>query len=189
MLLCRYSKSSNFDKLGALLVYPLCVILSMIFTGYVAYLIVVSLIYIELNSWLSIILNISSLILGLFLLSFLLKLSYHSLCLEYRKFEISTNGIEVYELDGQNRKFSWEDINDIAISAFQISASRQRYQTVICVFFQKPPSDFITGISRYTYAANKLEQFVVLDYSKSLHDKIVLYSGKRIQDYRGVQIV
>ena len=107
----------------------------------------------------------------------------------YRKFEISTNGIEVYELDGQNRKFSWEDINDIAISAFQISASRQRYQTVICVFFQKPPSDFITGISRYTYAANKLEQFVVLDYSKSLHDKIVLYSGKRIQDYRGLQIV
>lgn len=180
---CRNTIGSKFNKIGAVIIYPLCMLGSFLFSVSLARTFIFSLLNFN-----NVLITLLVFIISIKLFLFLFQMAYNSLRLEFRRFFITKDGFVIYELFGKTRKCTWSDINAIVVSAFQISASRQGFQTVICIFYDEQPSDFVTGMSSYFYGLRNLDKFVIMDYNEELYNEISNLSQKRIVDYRSLQV-
>lgn len=186
---CRYASASIPDKIGAFFVYPLASFLIFSADLYFVYLFLNGLSNssnIELVGFMGIGLVIAAISRLLF---FLIRLCYQSFRMELRLFSISKEGISLGYSQKTTDFYSWEKIDEIAISAYQASASRQAYQTVICIFLEPRRNNFVQKILGSFYAMENMDRFVLIDYSEDVYAQLASVYFRKIEDYRPQQVV
>lgn len=186
---CRYTSASRPDRIGAFFVYPLAALLVLIADMYFIYLFLNGLVYYSSKVKLVGFIGLAVVIMAISrLLYFLGWLCYQSSRMERRLFSISEEGITL----GYNIKTtvscSWEKIDEIAISAYQASASRQAYQTVICIFLEPRRNDFVQEILGSFYALENMDRLVLIDYSEDVYAQLAFVYPQKIEDYRPQQV-
>ncbi len=113
--------------------------------------------------------------------------AYKFYTMETRKYSISEKGLT---LSDRNKNFyEWSEISEISIVAYGASASLENYQSVICVFLEPRPEDFLRKILRSSFfAVLNQSRFVIIDYSRSVVDGIKEVYHCEIKDYREKQL-
>lgn len=115
------------------------------------------------------------------------KLGAKTYRLERRQIAFDQHGFIVR--DHEDRQYKWNQISGIGIVIFAATASRQRYRTQICIFL-KPVTDKSLRKLRnsYVYGAIHLDQFVLMEYTPFLADRLAHCCGLSIDDYRSLQL-
>ena len=187
MVPCRFLPASKFDKLGAFFVYPITSVLVIFFEGYLIWILIQKFWVDGISDWLGCLLLLTCALLWWKLLRFMIEITSQSLLLECRRFQITREGLYYGFRFGTSKFISWIDVEEVTVSGFQASASRHRFQTVICVFLQNREESFPEGILSYFYGVNHTDQFVLIDFTQEIYDRISSVYGKEIADYREMQ--
>lgn len=182
---CRHSPSSIFNQLGTFILYPLATVLAMGAVVSVVHQIVGNASAIWSNQFPSG--EVIKLVICIFASCFLICFAGQSCLFEMRRFMLVKDGLIIGYSKKNSHLISWSSISEIAVSAFQASASREQHQNVICFFLYPKPNDFESKILNYSYGIRNRDRFVLIDYSDTLLDQLLdLYPGK-INDYRNRQ--
>lgn len=180
---CRKSLSNILNRHAAMFLYPSVAFL-LLFC--VIYLIIEALYNTELHTrQISIIFFV--VILSLFILYYMFKMSKMIYRFENRQIALTQYGFIIR--DRKDTQYAWEQISCVGIIIFSATASRQRYDTQLCVFFEKPEQADLKKLrDSYLYGAFNLDRFILIDYNPSLANKLTQYCGLSIVDYRSVQL-
>lgn len=185
---CRYASASIPDRIGAFFVYPLAALLVLAADMYFIFLFFTNLFCIGAVKFVGYVGLAAVIAATSGVLYFLGRLCCVTFRMERRLFSLSAEGIELGYSNEKTRFYTWDRIEEIGISAFQASASRQSYETVICVFLKPKPDDFVQGILRLSYGLKNMEQFALIDYSEEIVAQLKAVYHKPITDYRPQQI-
>lgn len=177
MKLCKSMPQSRGDRFAALFM-GIPIVLSLI--GFSIWLLS--------NAW-----SVKSfLIICLFLcipFALVIKVFLPSILLESRRYQVDCNGIIVGGFLRKNRFYAWEQISEIGVYAFSANAAVDSFRSVICCFFQPKPEWFGQKmVKSYFYAANHMNEFVVIDYSSDVYAELSAAYPGSIEDYRSRQI-
>ena len=105
---------------------------------------------------------------------------------ENRRFAVSENGISFNYSDGATYK--WDDVDSICILRFAARADLNAYETVICVFLSHPSDRTFRKLLRgYIYAAIRMKEMVIIDYSDEILSEISTHYPRGVQDFRDKQ--
>lgn len=180
--LCRTSRMSKVGRFAALCFYPL--------VGGTGVLCSLCLVVFGFSSFAA---DLSEALLGLtiaiavgYFSCRLFRLSFRSYHLETRKIALCETGVAVK--DYKERFFRWNEIADIGIVAFGANANRNRYDREICVFLTPVDQISLKRLLDYSFGANNLDRFVLLDYSPAVAEAITEQSGKQVVDFIPKQI-
>lgn len=184
---CRFLPASKFNKLGAFFVYPITAILVIFFEGCLLCFLIQRLWVAGMSDWSGCLLLLMCTLLWWKMVRFSVEITIQSPLLECRRFHITQKGLYYGYRFGTAEFISWTDVEEVAISGFQASASRHRFQTVICVFLQNREESFLDGILSDFYGAKHIDQFVLIDYTQEVYEQISSVYGKEIADYREMQ--
>ena len=181
---CRQSHDSLIGRFTAVYIFP-----------FIAFAIAIAGVYIGLTCFLSkgisnslilikCIISFSSLVLAVQLMFF----SNKCYIMETQKYALGPNGITLH----RGRKvivLTWNQIKDVAIVAFAASASRQRYQTVVCCFIRERDQKFFDKIlNSYIYGAVSTDKFIIIDYSIETMEEFLSLYPHEILDCRKMQL-
>lgn len=180
---CRTSPLSKLGRLGAIFLYPTAGILfllsSLVLFGSLFY--TKDITFIQM----SVILVLVS---GTISLSFyLFKLSKMCYALESREIAFDQSGLTVR--DRTDHLYKWNEIGGIGIIAYAASASRDFYESQICIFLETvDPGDIKRLFKSYLFGAANLKKYVLIDLDPSLLDALTRCSNCTILDYRMTQL-
>lgn len=120
--------------------------------------------------------------------AFMLNMSWKCYRMESRRTAFRQDGFDIQ--DGRSiMHFTWERIDCIAIIVYAASASRQNYQTQICIFLDTIDNACLRKLrDNYLFGAFNLERFVLLDYELSMIEKLQTKANRDILDLRGKQL-
>lgn len=181
---CRWSHDSIIGRLSALYILPLIALATATAGVYIGINCILS---VEISNLLIVvkcIVSLSSIVLAITMLLF----SYKCYTMETQEYNISPNGITIKRARNTT-SYTWNQIEEVAIVAFSASASRQRYQTVICCFLQKRDQNFLHNIlNSYIYGALNTDIVVLIDYSREIMNDFCTLYPRSISDYRKEQL-
>lgn len=184
---CRYLPAGKYNKLGAFFVYPITSVLVIFFEGNLIWIMIQKFWVDGISDWLGCLLLLTCALLWLKLLRFMIEITSQSLLLECRRFLITREGLYHGFRFGRVKFTSWTEVKEVAVSGFEASASRHRFQTVICVFLQDREESFVDGILHYPYGAKHIDQFVMMDYTQEIYDRLSSVYDREIMDFREKQ--
>ncbi len=118
---------------------------------------------------------------------FLLRMSRQCYRLETRYIAIDQSG---FTIRGNNdKRYGWENISSIGVIAYAANASKQIYQTEICIFIEPINQTKLKKLrDSYLYGALNLDRLVLLDYNASLSDMLTKVSHLPVLDHRPEQM-
>ncbi len=91
--------------------------------------------------------------------------------------------------DRNNSRYAWEAISSIGIIVYAANASKDIYQTEICIFLEPIGDKDLKKLrDSYLYGAFNLKRFVLLDYEPRLIDELIKCSGLPIRDFQSEQM-
>ena len=179
---CRYSVDALIGRFGAIALYPITSVLALL-SGII---ILIDGILCSSNEPGETMLKMIMVFISFGISLYLIILGYRCRIFETRRYKVDRNGLAIY--DRTECVYTWDNVYEIAIVAYAASASRQRYQTVICVCLEKPEKDFLKKMfKRYLYAVMNTHRFITIDYSETVEKEIGLHYPRQIKDYRNDQ--
>lgn len=124
---------------------------------------------------------------GVLLSVFLLNMSRKCYRMETRHIEIDQYGFTIR--DRNDSRYAWEAIRSIGMIVYAANASKDIYQTEICIFLEPfGDKDLRKLRDSYLYGAFNLNRFVLLDYDSHLIDQLIKCSGLPINDFQSAQM-
>lgn len=107
--------------------------------------------------------------------------------LESREIAFDQSGLTVR--DRTDHLYKWNEIGGIGIIAYAASASRDFYESQICIFLETvDPGDIKRLFKSYLFGAANLKKYVLIDLDPSLLDALTRCSNCTILDYRMTQL-
>lgn len=120
-------------------------------------------------------------------LFYLTKICY---CMESRYIALDQRGFVIKcGKNGHQKRYAWDETYGLGIVIYAATASKQSFQTQVCIFL-KPVDNVALKKLRdsYIYGTLHLNQFILLDYTSSIIEKIQNSTSLDIFDYRSGQI-
>ena len=182
-ILCRTSPLSKLGRYGALFLYPtagiMILLFSLVLIGGLFY--TIDMTFIQMSVLLV-------LVSGTISLSFyVFKLSKMCYALENRKIAFDQSGLTVR--DRTDHLYKWNEIGGIGIIAYAANASRDFYESQICIFLETvDPEDLKKLFKSYFFGATNLNKYVLIDLDPGLLDELARCSNCTILDYRMTQL-
>ena len=177
MKYCRHSLMGTIGRVAVRFLYPFT---ATVFFG--AALILLR--YALMGNWGCLVVSLGA----FFVTVLMVRLSVICYRLENRMFSITRAGITL-TFKKIKEFYTWDQIYEVAIVAYAANAGLQNYDTVICCFLKPRPTNFSKKILRgYFYGAKHTNDFVIIDYSCSIHDAIASSYPGDIHDYRKEQL-
>lgn len=178
---CRTSTISKVGRLVALFFYP--------FVGIGVACLLFPLLYEiirEKHTVLQLMVLFLTVVCVISLSAFFLHMSRKCYIMESRYVVFDQYGFEFgYGKNGTGKRYEWQKVDEIGIIAYAASASKQNYQTQICIFL-KPVNDMCLRKLRdsYLYGVFNLNDFVLLDYDLLVIEKLNKCKSPSIHDLR-----
>lgn len=180
---CRSSLMSKLGLYSAVLVYPFVAVVLL----FVLFLIGTELYAESSYTSLQVFILLLTMVVAIFLSSFLLVLSRKCYLMETRHISINNYGFVVR---GRNkRQHAWKEIGGIAVIAYAASANKLIYQTQICISFEPLSDDELRRLrDSYLYGVFHQNKYVLMDYEGITMDRMLEQSQIRIDDLRSRQM-
>ncbi len=181
---CRATLRSKMGYYLALIVYPLAILL-------LSYALVALVVDIVINSKLTVEEGVAFLLFPIFsiifMIVFFIKLSIRCFRLETRRIAFEKAGFTVR--DREDRRYTWDQVSGIGVIAYGASASKEIYQTEICIFLEPITKKDLKKLrDSYLYGAFHPEKFVFLDHTPSALEAVSKCCPFPISDYCDEQI-
>lgn len=177
---CRTSVMSKLSRYAAMYFYPLIGFVHLLSAAYMAVGVIDGSIPFVIIVHLLLVFSVS-------FPFFMFGVSRKIYRLENRRIALDESGFAIR--DRKVCKYQWGQISGIGIIAYAADASKETYQTEICIFFQPVTQKELKKLrDSYLYGASNLDRFVLMDYTPALADALTSYSGLPIEDYRSEQM-
>lgn len=124
---------------------------------------------------------------AVFLAFFLLKISRRCYRMETRQISIDQFGLTIR--DKNERLVAWTNVESIGVIAYASNASKQYYQTQICIFLKPVISKDLKKLrDSYLFGAFNLDSFILLDFDSQVIEKLERHSAFPVHDYISEQM-
>lgn len=180
---CRTSRLSKLNRYVALSLYPISGFFLLFCATRLIVEILVNLELLALHVVISILVTIFSILASYIMFTLSVKIYLF----EKRQIALGQHGFLVGV--HKNRQYTWNQTSNVGIIAFAATASRQSYQTQICIFLKHPnQADLKKLRDSYLYGVLHSQEFVLMEYSPCLAERIANLWGSSITDYRSLQL-
>lgn len=179
---CRKTAISKLGRYSAIYCYPVIGILLLIASLFL----IIDVADHNYNTLYQLVLLLLAIISSIVLASFLFYMSRKCSIIEERHISISSLGFTIR--DKSDRWYAWDSIGTIGIIAYAASASKQNYQTQICIFIE-PVNDVVLRKLRdsYLYGAFNHDKLILLDFDQSVLSTLKMCNCTPVLDLRTKQ--
>lgn len=179
---CRMTPISKLGRYAALLLYPSIGVLLLVVPVVIG-------VELHINRGDAIVQLISLLFAfsAIILSSFLFIVGRKCYRMETLHIAVDSLGFTIREK--VNRQYTWEAVSDIGIIIYAANASKQCYQTQICIFLRPVDNNALEKLcNSYLYGAFNQDKYILIDYSQVMVERIEECSHMTIADFRARQM-